>query len=274
MQEPGNIKGAITFSEKISVGETLVVAGKNLENLLLWKTRPGAAVTVSDNNGRLFRARVGKPDKNGRYSLLIFEDTGFEKTHLFITLLQALPEKERMELIIQKTTELGVGRIAPFESEKSISLEQRESKQKKAHKWEEIALRAAKQSRRESIPDVLPCSSFKEALGLPSRTAGWPSWPAGKAEESGLRIMLAESNGPAGGPSGTAGRLDDLKGFLRGKNVSKVAILVGPEGGFGQDEVEEAQKNGFIPITLGGRILRTETAAIIGVGLVRYELGW
>lgn len=247
MQEPGNIKGAITFSEKISVGETLVPAGKNLENLLLWRTRPGAAVTVSDSNGRLFRARVGKPDKNGHYSLLIFEDTGFKKTHLFITLLQALPEKERMELIIQKTTELGVGRIAPFESKKSISLEQRESKQKKAHKWEEIALRAAKQARRDTLPEILSSGSFKDALAV-----------AGRSE---LRIMLFEGMGLMG-----------IKEFLRGKTARSAAILVGPEGGFGQDEVEEAQKSGFTPITLGGRILRTETAAIIGVGLVRYEL--
>jgi 16S rRNA (uracil1498-N3)-methyltransferase len=94
-------------------------------------------------------------------SLLIFDpfpsptESGVE-----IVLLQALPEKERMEWIIQKTTELGVSTLIPFKSARSISLEEREAKQKKAHRWQEIAVKAVQQSRRARVPRVEAYRSF------------------------------------------------------------------------------------------------------------------
>src|SRR3990170_2012961 len=123
--------GQIIFNKKLSLKEELVVIGANNDNLLLWNLRRGGAVTISDSNARLFRARVTAIGKTSSL-LLVFEDTGFKKNILRVTLLQALPEKERMEVIIQKTTELGVNRIIPFKSEKSTSVEERDLKQKKS----------------------------------------------------------------------------------------------------------------------------------------------
>jgi 16S rRNA (uracil1498-N3)-methyltransferase len=166
---------------------------------------------------------------------------------LEIVLLQALPEKERMELIIQKTTELGVSRIIPFKSKRSISLEEREAKQKKAHRWQDIALKATQQSRRALIPRVEAYRSFEEALA--------------SCTEEGLRILLWERQGKP------------LKEVLGSFSFQRVYGMVGPEGGFTQEEVEAARRMGFLPVKLGQRILRTETAAIILVALLQYAWG-
>lgn len=244
--------GQITFDKKLSPGEELVIIGANNENLLLWNSRKGGAVTISDSGGRLFRARVIAIEKTSSM-LLVFEDTGFKKNNLRVTLLQALPEKERMELVIQKTTELGISRIIPFKSEKSTTIEERDLKQKKSLRWKDIALKAAKQSRRPDIPEILPCCAFKEAISSGDKTS--------------LKIMLKQGSG-----------VMNLKEFLKNipplaKERNEATLLVGPEGGFSEEEVREAEKSGFTCVSLGSGILRTETAAIIGVGIMQYELG-
>ncbi len=241
-------KGEIVLNGTVAPGRSFEIEGERLENLMLWSPRPGEAVTVSDREGRLFRARITALTGEGS-TLHVFEDTGFTRANeVRITLLQALPDRERMELVVQKTTELGADCIVPFKSERSISLEERESRQKKAHRWGSVALKAAKQSRRATLPELLPYRSFADALSA--------------AAESELRLMLVE------GPGSRA-----LKDVLHESRARSVALLVGPEGGFTADEVEEASKAGFIPVTLGQRILRTETASIVGVGIVAYELG-
>jgi 16S rRNA (uracil1498-N3)-methyltransferase len=152
-----------------------------------------------------------------------------------------------MELIIQKATELGVSAIIPFKSERSISLEEREAKQRKAHRWQEIAVKAVQQSRRGKVPRVGPYCSFHEALKI--------------GEGEALKILLWEKEG------------EHLKDALRRFTPQKIYVMVGPEGGFAEEEVSLAKERGFVPVKLGQRILRTETAAITLVGIVQYQLG-
>jgi 16S rRNA (uracil1498-N3)-methyltransferase len=245
--------GQIVLKGEIKTGQYHLIGGENYKNLLLWKPRTAEAVTVSTTDGKLFRARV--MELNGSCArLFVFEESGVFKHTPAITLLQALPDKERMELIIEKTTELGVARIVSFKSKKSISLGEREARQRKAHRWGNVALRAAKQSRRWSIPEVLSYRSFQDTL---------------RVANGELKIVLWEGDG-----------LKPLKEVLNKVQplcltggVNEVDLLVGPEGGFEAEEVEEATKEGFIPASLGTRVLRTETAAVISVGLVQYELG-
>ncbi|MBI4950192.1 MAG: 16S rRNA (uracil(1498)-N(3))-methyltransferase [Deltaproteobacteria bacterium] len=212
--------------------------------LMRWRPRIKEAMTVV-SGGSLFRARIEHlGDKGAR--IKVFEEMGPIGSEIEITLLQALPEKERMELIIQKTTELGVASIIPFKSEKSISIDERDSAQKKSHRWQEAALKAAKQSRRPDIPSIEPFCAFEDAL----RT------------EAGLKIMLWEKSG-----------LPSLKGVLRGYNgPGPVALLSGPEGGFTDEEAETAKGAGFVPVSLGNRILRAETSAIAATGIIAYEV--
>jgi 16S rRNA (uracil1498-N3)-methyltransferase len=166
---------------------------------------------------------------------------------LEIVLAQALPEKERMELIIQKVTELGVAGIFPFQSEKSISLIEREARQKKAHRWQQISIKAVQQSRRARVPYVGACRSFQELLE--------------NLRDEGLKILLWEREG------------ESLKTILERHHAQKIYVMVGPEGGFTEKEVDLAKGKGFIPVKLGQRILRTETAAISLIAILQYELG-
>ncbi len=242
-------QGRIILEGRIELNREYHLSGAPRENLLLWKPRLAEAVTISDAAGRLFRARVIELNMETA-RLTVFEEDGVEKPPLLeITLAQALPEKERMELIIQKTTELGISRVIPFKSQRSISLDEREKGQRKAHKWQEIALKASKQSRRASITQVLPYASFDDALSV--------------AKNARLKIMLSEKKG-----------IPRLKGLLSGKReIKSVALLSGPEGGFTDEEVAAASSRGFTLVSLGNRILRAETAPIIATGLLQYELG-
>lgn len=235
--------------EKPHIGISCLLTGGVLENLLLWRPRAGEAFTVCSLDKKYFRARVTRLGSDSAEIFIFEEFYGSVESDAEITLLQAIPEKERMELIIQKTTELGVSSIIPFKSKRSISIEERDAKQKKSHKWGEIAVKAAKQCRRATIPQVQPCCSFADAVK--------------DSSSHGLKLLLWENE-----------KIGSLKQHLNGvKDLNSVSVIVGPEGGLEQSEVEEAKKAGFIPIGLGQRILRTETAAIIIVGLIQYELG-
>jgi 16S rRNA (uracil1498-N3)-methyltransferase len=239
----------IEINTRPKEGQKIRITGEGLAGLTFRGARPGELITLTAEGGEEFRARIlSITPREAR--VLVFESlVPPTESPTKIILLQALPDKERMELIIQKATELGVYSIVPFRSKRSISLEQRERKQPKAHRWQSIAIKAAQQSRRGRVPLIEPYCDFSDALEY--------------AEGSDLKAILWER-----------GHKNPLKDVLRSHgSYGKVALMVGPEGGFDPEEVRRAQERGFIPITLGRRIMRTETAAIVLVGIVQYELG-
>ena len=237
----------IILDRKVELGKEVRVKGPPLEALRFQGGRVGSLITLTGPEGNDFRGRVLRLSKT-EASILIFEAfPSTTESSLEIILLQALPEKERMEMIIQKATELGASAILPFESERSISLKEREARQKKAHRWQHIAVKAVQQSRRAKVPYVGECRPFREVLG-----------DCGKV---GLKILLWEKEG------------GNLRSVLRQHPAQQIYVMVGPEGGFTEAEVKLAEDEGFIPIKLGQRILRTETAAITLVGILQYELG-
>jgi len=237
----------IVLDQKVAVGKEVLIEGPLLEALRFQSGRVGGLVTLTDLEGNDFRGRILRLSEAEAFILIFDAFPSPIESSLEIILLQALPEKERMELIIQKTTELGVSAILPFQSERSISLEEREVKQKKAHRWQQIVVKAVQQSRRAKVPEVGECRPFQEVLG--------------GCGEDGVKILLWEKEG------------QNLKSVLRRPLTQKIYVVVGPEGGFTQEEVEWAKKKGFIPVKLGHRILRTETAAITMVGILQYEWG-
>jgi 16S rRNA (uracil1498-N3)-methyltransferase len=241
-------RGSITVVNTLKTGISFTLESLSFASLLEWRPRPGEAFTVSGPGGVLFRARLLEL-REGSALLLPFEEMGKAAASPEIILLQALPERERMEAILQKTTELGVSVILPFKSEKSISLEELDSRQRRSHNWGEVALKAARQSRRPDIPEILQYRTFGEALKA--------------AENSDLKVMLRE-----GSQTGLKEALAQTK-----RPIRSAALLVGPEGGFTGDEVKAAIEEGFAAVNLGMRVLRTETAAIFATGLLRYELG-
>ena len=167
-----------------------------------------------------------------------------------IALCQALLKSGPMDYLIQKTSELGVDHIHPFSSLRTITILKRERLSNRMRRWREIAKGSAKQSGR-----IAP-AQIDAPISLRELTAKWK-------EEKGMKAILWEGEGTT-----------DLKGLLRGSSrAGKFIGMVGPEGGFAGEEIELAADAGFIPVTLGNRILRSETAAMTMVAIVQYEWG-
>jgi 16S rRNA (uracil1498-N3)-methyltransferase len=171
----------IILDRKVEIGKEVLMEGPPLEALRFQGGQVGSLVTLTDSGGNDFRGRVIRLSEL-EASIFIFDAfPSPTESSLEIILLQALPEKERMELIIQKATELGVAAIIPFQSERSISLKEREAKQKKTHRWQHIAVKAVQQSRRARVPWVGECRSFQEVLE--------------DCRGGGLKILLWEKEG-------------------------------------------------------------------------------
>lgn len=171
----------------------------------------------------------------------------FQNTDLpiSITLFQGLPKGDKMELIIQKAVELGASEIIPVQTARSIVKIDQKKKDGKTARWQAIAESAAKQSKRCSIPTVSPAISYGEAMK--------------KAKELDLFIVPFESKRG----------IEDTKTVLSLiKKGMKVGVIIGPEGGFEDKEIELAQAACGKTICLGQRILRTETAAITSVAMI------
>ncbi len=161
-----------------------------------------------------------------------------------IYLFQGLPKGDKMELIIQKTVELGVEKIIPVEMSRCVVKLDDKKKKSKVMRWQAIAESAAKQSKRNSIPEIADVLTYKQALEM--------------AKELDLLLVPYESKN---GMEDTKSALAEIKSGMT------VGILIGAEGGFEEKEIEEAFEIGGKVISLGKRILRTETAAITSVAM-------
>lgn len=159
-------------------------------------------------------------------------------------LFQGLPKGDKLELIIQKTVELGVSGIVPVEMSRCVMKLDEKKKKARRERWQSIAESAAKQSKRNVIPDVSDVLTYKQAME--------------KAAELDLFLVPYENE------RGMAATRDALSRIKPGMSVG---ILIGPEGGFEEKEIELARKTGAAVISLGARILRAETAAVTAVGL-------
>lgn len=213
-----------------------------------WRARPGEVLTVIDPQATAYRARITSLDPEHAACVPFQRLTAPVESLLRIEVYQALPDKERFELVLQKLTELGVDCIVPLESQHSATLEESDAQQKKSHRWPEVISKASRQCRRAMLPELMPVHTFTEALAS-----------AGSAE---LKLMLYERH--------ASWTFTEGIGSFKPQSV---ALLIGPEGGFSQDEVVQAQAEGFLPVSLGPRILRTETAAIVAAALVQSYLG-
>lgn len=164
-----------------------------------------------------------------------------------VTLYQGLPKGDKMELIIQKAVELGVTEIVPVSTKRCVVKLDEKKAASKITRWQSIAEAAAKQSKRGIIPKVLPVQSFKLALQ--------------QAKGADVRLI----------PYELASGMEHTRELLGGlKPGQSVAVFIGPEGGFEEGEIDLAKEAGVEPITLGRRILRTETAGMTVLAWIGY----
>ncbi len=211
----------------------------HIRNVL--RMRPGETISVSDGvSDREYRCHIEDISEDTVHCRLDFIKEMDTELPVKVCLFQALPKSDKMEFIIQKAVELGIVEIVPVASARCVvKLDAKKAKQKTG-RWNGIAGAAAKQSMRGRVPEVKDVMGFKEALVY-----------AGKFDVRLIPYELAEGFGH------TRSLLESLKAG------QSVAVFIGPEGGFAEEEIEEAKNAGFEPVTMGRRILRTETAALV-----------
>ena len=221
------------------------VRGAELHHLTrVLRLRQGDEVAVFDGQGTGFRGTIESLDAaQGIISLGEREDPGVEP-RTRITLLQGIPHGDRMDLIVEKATELGASRIVPVVSERSV-VKPRSSGWGRLDRWRRIAISAAKQSGRLIVPEIAEPVAFDAALALPP-------------DPSATRIIFHTAVGTP-----EAGRA-----ISRAGPDASVLILIGPEGGFTDSEFAAALSAGWRAASLGPRTLRADTAAVAALTLM------
>lgn len=219
----------------------------HIKNVL--RMKPGEDVRISDGSGKVYLCCVDAYEEGTAVLDILKELDSDTELPSRIVLFQGLPKGDKMDWIVQKAVELGAHDIVPFSAKRSIvKLDEKKAK-KRQERWQAIAKGAAEQSGRSLIPEVRQVMSFAGALDAASD----------------LDVVLIPYELEEGMEK-TAGIIGDI---APGQSVG---IFIGPEGGFEEIEVEQAKEHGAQPITLGKRILRTETAGLTTLSILMYHL--
>ena len=232
------------------VGTDINITGgdvNHIKNVL--RLRIGEHVVVSDGRGRDYTCRIAQIGTDVVICNIEDINDNFAELPVEVTLFQGYPKSDKMDLIVQKMVELGVHRIVPvFTARTIVKLDQKKAA-KKTDRYRTIAESAAKQSGRCIIPEIAEPVSFAEALEL--------------AKELDMNIIPYEA----------AEGMEQARRIISGiRGHRSLGVFIGPEGGFAREEVEQAQAIGAECITLGHRILRTETAGLAVMSIIMFQL--
>ena len=214
------------------------------------RLKRGSPLILFDETGAACDAVIRKLDNEG----IRVEITGRRHVPvdgIDITLCQSLPKSNKMDEIVQKATELGVRKIVPFLSSRSVPRIDPKGGQAKVTRWRKIALEASRQCGRADIPELVDILTLEDSLDI--------------SKEAGCRMIFWEQENQR-----------DIRHVLRDlcdPKTDSFSIVVGPEGGFTADEVESAVAAGHVSTTLGGRILKVETASVAILAILQYERG-
>lgn len=239
------------FVSPEQIGEkTITITGRDVNHIKnVLRMSVGEQITVSSGEDREYRCEVLSMEGDRvEAGIMWIEEAGAELASR-IYLFQGLPKSDKMELIIQKAVELGAYEIIPTATRRAVVKLDKKKEESKRKRWQSIAESAAKQSKRNLIPAVAPVRSFREAVEY-----------AANLEVKLIPYELAE------GMEATRQLIDAI---VPGQSI---AVFIGPEGGFAPEEVEFAMERGFRPVTLGKRILRTETAGLTMLSILMYHL--
>jgi 16S rRNA (uracil1498-N3)-methyltransferase len=210
------------------------------------RLRVGEALTLFNGQGGEYAAGIDKAH-GGSVTIAVGEHRAQEReSTLAITLAQGVSRGERMDLVVQKATELGVSALAPVLTERSVVRLDAQQAERKLNHWRAIAVAACEQSARNRLPQIRDPASLRDFLG-------------NSRELAGTRLLLS----PAG-----VRRIAELEA-PRGE----FTVLIGPEGGLAPEEQQAALEAGFLSVRLGPRVLRTETAALAALALLQHRFG-
>ena len=231
----------------LNINDQVIVSGEDAHHIIrVLRYRPGDVISISDGaNAESFGVIYDIDMRSTELKLKIVEKNKRKEIKPFITLLQGLPKGDKLDWILQKNTEIGVRKFVPIVTKRTVTNIAPSKIERRKERWEKIVKEAAKQCMRMDIPEIGQVltfdSSFQEIKKHP--------WEQEKATS--LKKIMKNID----------------------KSISRIAVFIGPEGGFSVDEIEKAKSAGAVPVSLGSRILRTETAAVATCSMIMYELG-
>lgn len=205
----------------------------------------GDKIVVCDGKGNEYRVKINQIDKSEVKGIILERITSpINKSQ--VALFQGIPRGTKMDLIVRQVTELGISKIVPLVTERTVIRLDKERAEKKVSRWQRIALEAAKQSQRITVPEVTAIQSWSEALNELER----------------FRLILVPWEEE---------KERSIKQILSEAQEESIAIVIGPEGGFSTAEIRSLSNKGGRIVSLGKNILRTETAGLVALVLVLYE---
>ena len=239
------------FVSQEQIGPGLItITGSDVNHIKnVLRMKPGEEVLVSNGVDKDYHCRIAQIMADAVQAEILSVDEEGTELPAKLYLFQGLPKQDKMEMIIQKAVELGVYQVIPVAMHRSVVKLDAKKADAKVKRWNGIAESAAKQSKRMIIPQVTDVMTVKEALKY--------------AEESDLKLLPYEN---ARGMAATKECVEKVKPGM------SIAVFIGPEGGFEDAEVELAKTAGFEAISLGKRILRTETAGLTALSILMYQI--
>ncbi|WP_270646413.1 16S rRNA (uracil(1498)-N(3))-methyltransferase [Paeniclostridium hominis] len=239
------------FVEKKNVNlenNTCIIEGEDVKHISkVLRCRVGEELEICDNDNNEYICEITNIDKS-QVNLNILKRVDIKReSDLKIKVYQGLPKGPKMEMILQKLTEVGVDEIILVQTKRTVVKVDDKKEDKKIERWERIIYEAAKQSKRGKIPKLRGVLSFKETLA--------------DMKENDFNIAPYENE-----------KTKTIKQAIKGKDINNIGIFVGPEGGFEDTEINAIEEIGGQSVSLGPRILRTETASLVASSIVLYEL--
>ena len=234
--------------------QKIAITGEDVNHIknVLRKNKNDTLEICNMQSGKNFLCEIQEIQKEKIECSIIEEIESKSEPKTQVHIYQGLPKADKMELIIQKSVELGVSEITPTNMTRSIVKIDSKDARKKVERWQKISEVAAKQSGRDIIPKINEIQNFKEILE--------------QIEKFDVAILAYENEQE----NKLKKEIEDLKKMQ--KEGLKIAIIIGPEGGIAEEEVKKAQEKGIKIVTLGKRILRTETVALNILSIIMYEL--
>lgn len=227
---------------------TCIIEGEDVKHISkVLRCKIGEEIEVCDKDNNEYICEITDISKD-LVELNILNKVDIKReANVRVKLYQGLPKGPKMEMILQKLTEVGVDEIILVQTKRSVVKVDDKKEDKKIERWERIIYEAAKQSKRGIIPKLRGVLSFKEALE--------------DMKNNDMNICPYENE-----------RTVSIKKAIQNSDINNIGIFVGPEGGITEEEIESVQNIGSHVVSLGPRILRTETASVVASSIVLYEL--
>ncbi|MCF8067691.1 MAG: 16S rRNA (uracil(1498)-N(3))-methyltransferase [Desulfobacterales bacterium] len=219
----------------------------HIKNVL--RLKPGEIIRLIDGSGLEYEGRITNITAESVAIAITSESRPDTEPEVHVTIAQAYLKDKKMDTLVRQLTELGISRWAPFFAERSVAKPDSKKLSARKERWEKIARESIKQCGRTKTPEIMKAVSFDDAMEM--------------SNESTLKIVFWENEAV----------LLNQSSLKTEKDIKTIFFLLGPEGGFTNEEIEKAKTNGFVSVSIGPRILKADTATIAACSIIQYVYG-